>query len=110
MPHQEFANRVLLEILHANWPDAIAGYRLRGVIDVFSVPSDDEIKALRRGHVSTVLKMKDGTIYAPLGGGIATSGLSVDVVQTCDYYARLMKQLQSTLSPTHTKFAKKGRN
>ena len=106
MPHQEFANRVLVEILHANWPDTIARYRLQGVIDVFAVPSE-ELKTLRKGHVSTVLKLKDGTIYAPPGGGIATSGLSVDVVQTCDYYVRLMKQLQQHVIANAQEFAKK---
>jgi len=60
--------------------------------------TDQELQRLRRGHVSTILQMPNGNLYAPPGGGIATSGLSVEVVHDCDWYGRLMQSLEKHVS------------
>ena len=39
--------------------------------------------------------MPDGTVYAPVGGGITTSGHSIEIQEMCDFYARLMKSLET---------------
>ena len=105
--HGEWANRQLIEAVHANWPESISMYRLHGVLDVFDTPTDDEILQLRRGRVSTIVKTDDGTVYAPMGGGITTSGLSAGVVTSCDSYARTMKKLEQHVLQQSDKMVQK---
>jgi len=92
--HANWTNRLLIEILHCNWPKSLERCRIKGMTGVLPQPTDDELKQLRRGHVYTLLQMDDGTIYAPPGGGVATSGLSAQVVMDCDWYAKQMKRLE----------------
>jgi hypothetical protein len=93
--HGQWSNQLLVEILHSQFSDSIKQFRLPGfVVDVQIVPSDAEVRALRKGNVSTIIRTRDGALYAPLGGGITTSGLSAQVAQIRDYYFGLMKKLE----------------
>ena len=92
--HGQWANQTLIEIIHNTWPDSINQFKLVGVIELFDIPTDQEISMLRSGGISTIVQTADQTVYAPMGGGITTSGLSVEVVSVCDRYARAVKKLE----------------
>jgi hypothetical protein len=83
MKHQNWTNRNLIEILHANWPESIAGYRLQGIKGPSY--SEDDLKRFRKGGVMTCIEVSDGTVYAPPGGGYASTGVSIEVVRQCHY-------------------------
>lgn len=68
----------LVEIMHKEWPNAIARYRLnRDVIAPETYGEGDRV-ALRKTRVNTVLTMKDGTMYFSTGGGMTTAGTSIN--------------------------------
>jgi hypothetical protein len=74
--HGEWANVDLIEIIHASWPASIERYRWEGAIAVgFNISAADRTQA-RNAGIDVQIKMKDGTIYMPLGGGFSTSGHS----------------------------------
>jgi hypothetical protein len=76
--HGDFSNREVVEIVHDNWPQVIFRYRVP-VIDLAFHADSTDVKDLRKGHVNTSLKMNDGTIYMPLGGGMMSNGTGLQV-------------------------------
>jgi len=89
--HGHWTSQDLLEIIHSNWPEITERYRLQGVKSVPSI-TNAEVKKLRGGHCNTVLMLKDGTVLAPIGGGMMTSGVSFLAVRAHDRHARYLKQ------------------
>jgi hypothetical protein len=92
MKHGDWTNKQLLEILHANWPDSLQSYRIRDISP--SGYSEDDIREFRKHNIMTFIELHDGTIYAPLGRGYATSGMSIEVVQCCDYVKTCIDELE----------------
>jgi hypothetical protein len=72
--HGEWANVELIEIIHANWPASIDQYRWKGAIAASINISAAERTQTRNAGIDVQIKMKDGTIYFPPGGGFSTSG------------------------------------
>lgn len=93
MSHGKWEEKRLLEIIHANWPDSLKSYRLN-VHAVTPVPTAHETKQLRKAGVLICTQLNDGTVYAPIGGGIATSGIGNDVVDRADHYTRFICNLE----------------
>lgn len=93
--HGEWACLRLLEIIQANWPAVIESHRFKGIIRLGTVPTDEDIRKLRRAHINVMVQLSDGSIYGMMGGGISTSGLGAAVVRTCDYYAILLRRIQT---------------
>jgi len=75
--NEVFVKREYLKIIKDNWPGIIGAYELIGALDVSFNPTNDEIKKLRKNQINTCLKIDD-KVYAPIGGGITTSGTSVN--------------------------------
>lgn len=94
MAHANWNNQQLIQIWHSNWPETLAPYTLKGISSVVPPATDAELKQLRRARVNTFQQLPDGTLIAPPGGGIATSGFSAQVVQDCDWYAHQMKRIE----------------
>jgi hypothetical protein len=92
MKHGDWTNKRLLEILHANWPDSLQIYRIRDISP--SGYSEDDIRKFRQHNIMAFIELDDGTIYAPLGGGYTTSGVSIEVVQQCDYVKACIDELE----------------
>lgn len=72
--HGEWANVDLIEIIHANWPASIERYRWKGAIAAGTNISAEDRTQARNAGIDVLIKMKDGTIYMPPGGGFSTSG------------------------------------
>lgn len=77
-----WVNTLLIEILHKNWPEIIAGHKLAGV-------SGEHLTATERGnirksHGNVAITVSDGTTYSSLGGGIAASGTCFYDIINCD--------------------------
>jgi hypothetical protein len=94
LAHANWTNWKLIEIWHKNWPQTLEPYRLKGFSAAVPQPTDAELQKLRHGRVFTLLQMADGSIFAPPGGGVATCGLSAQVVTDCDWYMHQMKRLE----------------
>jgi hypothetical protein len=95
--HGQWNKQRMIEILHHNWPDSLMLCRCENVIDIRYTPSDDDIRKLRKGHISSFVKTQDGTVYAPPGGGITLAGGSTRVVIECGKYAQQFRRQQRDL-------------
>lgn len=80
--HQHWADQDLVEILHSNWPAAIAAHRLpKTVLYLTHSVSNEQIQALRSAGCTAPTQTKDGTIYMLLGGGITSSRDNISAVR-----------------------------
>ncbi|MHA1756316.1 MAG: hypothetical protein ACTSVV_06070 [Promethearchaeota archaeon] len=95
--HNPWTTQELIRTIYENWPETIADYRIRGIINVGQQYNDEEYAQLRKAGVSVLVGMGDGTVYAPLGGGYASDGTSIDVVRICDYYIQNIRALQTNI-------------
>jgi hypothetical protein len=105
--HAAFADQDLLEILHSNWPDTLAGYRMN-VQRLEADVDPEERKALRRDGIAAPVRLRDGTVYFPPGGGCTTSGISMQVVVTCDAYRQRLRQFENVLRERETDLRSRG--
>jgi hypothetical protein len=72
-----FTDKELLEIVHQDWPEAIASYRAPGASRVSL--TDDQRRRLRKKNAQTLVEMSDGTVYIGPGGGMMADGSSFEV-------------------------------
>jgi hypothetical protein len=91
--HGAFTQRRMLEILHGNWPDSIARFRISGSLaEAFT---DANIGTLRKKNVNAFIAMSDGTVYSPPGGGYSSSGTSVEVVMACNRVVSTCRKMEA---------------
>ncbi len=73
--HGHWADKDLLEIVDANWPELIATWKIDGEWEVDF--SSDDIGKLRKGGICCGIKLANGNSYISPGGGINCAGGSV---------------------------------
>lgn len=76
LKHGEWNNIDLIEAIHKHWPETIEESRVRNVVDVNPKLDINQRKILRNKNVNSFYQTKDGTVYAPIGGGLTTAGTS----------------------------------
>jgi hypothetical protein len=95
--HGEWANVELIEIIHANWPASIESCRIKWARSASdNVSTRDRVAARKRG-IDVRIKMKDGTIYLPPGGGFSTSGDSTTASRQVLACIRALKQHEAAM-------------
>jgi hypothetical protein len=97
--HKSFTNHQLFQIIHDNWPAAIAEWRAPGAVPGSLSPKHDPSWRRRtRERLNVGTEAADGTIYLPPGGGVMLSGHSseadhqacavLNLVHPADVWAR----------------------
>lgn len=81
----DFADQVLVQTIHDNWPEVLEQYRDPNIISMY--PKDLTITdryRLRKANLNVgVVTVSDGTTYVMIGGAVATSGDNMfDVART----------------------------
>lgn len=94
--HGEWENSDIIEIIHRNWPEVISQYIINGV-QLANDVSDSDRKVLRQKNINSFVQVSDGTIYAPMGGGMVSSGHNIQSVIRTDKQHKFLKHLQSSL-------------
>jgi hypothetical protein len=74
-----FTNHRLFQIIHDNWPEAIAEWRMPGVVPGSLSPSyESGARQQTRSKFTVGTEADDGTPYLPPGGGVMLSGHSFE--------------------------------
>lgn len=94
MKHGEWANQVLMEIVHRNWPHTIEHWKFKGATSISPNPTENQRIALRKSGSVSFVQMEDGTVYAPPGGGYATSRTSIKAVTSTDYVFNTLRRIE----------------
>ncbi|THJ36184.1 hypothetical protein E8K88_02660 [Lampropedia aestuarii] len=94
--HGEWTNSDIVEIIHRNWPSIIKHYIINHAKLAYYA-TDKERKILRSKHANSFVEVTDGTVYAPIGGGMVSSGHNVKSVIRIDKQHKFLKHLQNSL-------------
>ena len=90
--HGGWESMSVIESLHRNWPQVISRSRIKGIQG--EALTEKERKVLRNSSIQNASTMSDGTVYMAIGGGVASSGVSVDAVRRADSAWEEMERLQ----------------
>jgi hypothetical protein len=100
--HRDWETTEILESLHRNWPQVLASCRIH------RVPGEklnkQERKNLRNASVQTFTAVSDDAVYAPIRGGVASSGVSIEAVMRTATAVADMKRLQIAMQEQIEKF------
>jgi|SRR5471030_456729 len=89
LPHNDWVNTQLIQILHDNWPTLIAAAKNNGLQQ--EAFSSSERSSLRRYNANFTITVSDGTIYLPPTGGTMASGDLYEDRVNCD---KIFSELQ----------------
>jgi len=94
MDHRDhWTEKDLLEIININWPELINKFVFKN-ISIQSNFTKDNIKKFRKKGIQSLVKLADGKVLAPLGGGYSTDGTPMDVIQKSDYMKIKLRKLK----------------
>lgn len=110
---EPWAQQDLLRVVHENWPTLLERGRLHDALGVVDPPSDQAIQQVRNAGIIVPVQMPDGTVYAAIGGGYATSRDSRQAVRRAMLYlntaTRLEKWLRENIEDVRVKAAEQGK-
>jgi hypothetical protein len=93
-PHGAWTKQDIVEIIHNDWPEIIASYKVENVIGLAFTPNDEDVKALRESNINTMLQLKDGTVYTPIGLGYMSDGTAMDVMLKLTNTRRILSKAE----------------
>lgn len=97
--HSAWTDKDLLETILSNWSYLLEGVEMPLVgLSPNSQFTEKELQELRKSNVVTCVQLSNGKVYAPLGGGIASSGDSVDAVSELHHILRAINRIERDLS------------
>lgn len=92
---QPWAKQDLLKIIHNNWPQTIARWKLPDGIELhpgcIAPPSDTQYASLRKNGISTAIFFDKGIAYISPGGGYMSTGHSQEIVLYCQRVHNTLK-------------------
>lgn len=94
LPHGSWTKQQMVKVIHDNWPKSIESYLFKDIIGLSHVPTDDDIKIMRKYGVNSAVEIEPGVVYAPIGGGMTTAKTSIEVTQVLMHYNRLLPKLE----------------
>lgn len=84
---QPWTKQDLLKIIHNNWPQTIAKWKLPDGIKLYpesiTPPTDAQHASLRKNGISTAIFVDKGIAYLSPGGGYMSTGHSQEIVRYC---------------------------
>ena len=107
---QPWAKQDLLKIIHNNWPQTIAKWKLPDGIELcpesIALPSDSQYAFLRRSGISTAIFVDKGIAYISPGGGYMSTGHSQDIVLYCQRVHNTLKHCELHIGNSITSLVK----
>lgn len=92
--HAAFEEVQLVEVLHSNWPALIAPYKFKGTIRMKWSATGEDLKQLRKAGITTFTTLSDGSVYGPMGGGIALSAVNARAAAEATELVQLVRRVE----------------
>jgi len=89
--HGDWYEFDILDIINENWPKLLDNVTMNGLDIAPCIRTREEVKAIREANIIPIIKLKNGRIVAPLGGGVATDGTSFESVRSADFWAKVLR-------------------
>lgn len=91
-PHNKpnlYCLQEMIRIIHNNWAELIEKNKLNGIRLCHNI-SDAMYSKFRQSHVSTMVDLGDGNVYALIGGGYTSDGTSMNAVMNANCWNNCM--------------------
>lgn len=105
--HNALTEQEMIRIIHRNWPEIIARFKLNGVCSLEHSVSNRDLTKLRKGGVQAMVEVETGVVYAPPGGGYSTSGAALRTIVESDNYKKMVCLLERHVRDNLTLFTDK---
>lgn len=92
LPHGNFENDKLLEVIYDNWKEKLAPHTVKGVISCDKV----DTKNVRRNNSLAFYQIKDMVIFPP-GGGLNSYGSSIIMIDKMDQIQEYLLYIENEL-------------
>ncbi|MGA3027009.1 MAG: hypothetical protein ABSF98_19810 [Bryobacteraceae bacterium] len=100
--HGDWERNSIVESLHRNWPQVIAGWRIIGVKG--EVLSEKQRRRVRSLNAQAAMAVTDGTVYQAIGGGVMVSGISFQAMSRADRICVDVERLQDAVQQQLDRF------
>ncbi len=97
-PHNEkfvFAKEEMMHIIDRNWSELISRFSINGILS--ETITDKDRAMLRKSGISTLTEVGNGKMYCSIGGGYASSGISLEAVRNADHWKNKMQNYQKII-------------
>lgn len=95
--HDSWADQDIVEIMHRNWPAVLEPYKIRNIVSTNQFTENERI-TLRASNANSLVTVSDGTVYAPIGGGVTGSGFGTEAAIKTISQKRILRNLEKDLA------------
>jgi len=81
LQHGDWAMQELIQSIHDNWPGLLKDAKIEEKGELAYQPTNNEVKELRNEHLNPTIMVRDGTAYNQPGGGVTSTGDSIEVTK-----------------------------
>ena len=68
-----WTDQFVIEVIHNEWPEVLSVFKINGISPASEPITSEQRKVLRSKSCNSFIEMPDGTIYAPIGGGLTSA-------------------------------------
>lgn len=97
LSHGKWAELDLFNIVDNEWPNLLAPFVLKGVLDIDPIPSAEDTLKLRKAGINVLQKLNSGKIINSPGGGITTARTSLSAMTEAQNLAHLVWELEESV-------------
>ncbi|KAA0998421.1 hypothetical protein F0H41_18795 [Vibrio cholerae] len=94
--HGSWADQDIVEIIHRNWSSVVERYQIKGIVSSTPLTEQERLN-LRKRNANSFVTVQDGTVYAPIGGGMVSSGFNMQAVMRKDRQQKFLRNLEQHL-------------
>lgn len=94
--HGAWIDSDIVETIHRNWPKSVEKYQIKGVKSTAEITEEQRL-TLRAKNANSFVTVSDGTVYAPLGGGVVGAGYNIQAIMQTDRQKSILKNLEEHL-------------
>lgn len=94
--HGDWAKQEIVEIMHNNWSYLFKDYVIKGFDKVENL-NEEERTAINKNNQNAYIKVSDGTVYAPMGGGLSLSGYNGKATYFQIATERLLRDIENRI-------------
>lgn len=110
LAHGAWANDALIRVLHDNWPDSIAPFRMQGVVGLAQQVSSTDRQKLRKAQINSAVDLGSGIVYGSPGLGFALSGDPIRAVNATNSAHRWFKKAERRVRQSASEWTKDARD
>lgn len=95
LQHGDWAMPELIQSIHDNWPGLLKNAKINEKVELEDPPTNDEVKELRNKHLNSTIVVSDGTAYNQPGGGVTSTGDSMEVTDKSRQVIKVIRDFQT---------------